>query len=67
MNIKILNYILIGLITSLRPLLGPSPSGCCKFALGCTEFAIETLKNKNAIVAIYFITKRLISCNPFMK
>ncbi len=64
---KILSNLLIGLIIGLRPLLGPSPSGFCRYKIGCTEFAINQLENQTLFKAIYLIIKRLFSCNPFNK
>jgi len=58
----ILNKSLIFLVTGLRPLLGPAE---CKFTVGCTEFAVMQLNEKPLLPALWTITKRVLSCNPF--
>ena len=64
---KFINNILIALIISFRPLLGPRPSGWCKFEVGCTEYAIHTLKTEKLFKSIFLIIKRLLNCQPFSK
>lgn len=59
MHMKLLNYFLIGLLQAFRPLLGPA---CCKFPIGCTQYAIEQLKKKRLHKALWVIAKRILSC-----
>jgi hypothetical protein len=59
-----INYLLIGCISAIRPLLGPAS---CRYSITCTPFAIETLKKEPLIKAIPIIFKRVISCHPFTK
>ena len=56
-------YFLIFLIRGLRPLLGPAH---CKYPISCTDYAENTLKSKYLFPAVWLITKRVLSCNPFM-
>ena len=56
--------ILIFFIVGLRPLLGPAH---CKYAISCSEYALIQLKTKPLLKAIWLITKRICSCNPFTK
>jgi putative component of membrane protein insertase Oxa1/YidC/SpoIIIJ protein YidD len=58
----VINKLLIYLILTLRPLLGPA---CCKFTVSCTQYAILQLKEKPTLPALWAIIKRLLSCNPF--
>jgi len=60
---KTIGYILIFLIRGLRPLLGPAH---CKYPISCTDYAEDTLKKESLLKAIWLITKRVLSCNPFM-
>jgi len=60
---KALGLLLIFLIRGLRPFLGPSH---CKYPISCTNYAAEQLKTKPLLAAIWLITKRVLSCNPFM-
>jgi putative component of membrane protein insertase Oxa1/YidC/SpoIIIJ protein YidD len=57
-------FLLIAMLTVLRPLLGPS---ACKFTIGCTQYAVMQLQEKNIFVALWLIAKRLLACNPFNK
>jgi len=59
---KTIGFILIFMIQGLRPLLGPAH---CKYPISCTKYAVIQLKTKPLFTALWLITKRLISCNPF--
>lgn len=59
---RILNKIIIFLISGLRPLFGIAH---CKYAVSCTKFAVWQLQEKNLPTALWAIGKRVISCNPF--
>ena len=50
------------LITTIRPLLGPS--GICPFSLGCTQYADLQLKTEPLHIALFNICHRLLLCNP---
>jgi putative membrane protein insertion efficiency factor len=54
----------IFLIVGLRPLFGP---GQCRFSVTCTQFATHCLQEKSFFSALWAITKRFISCNPFTR
>ncbi|MFC1842182.1 membrane protein insertion efficiency factor YidD [Candidatus Dependentiae bacterium] len=60
---KMCRYFLLFLIRGLRPLLGPAH---CKHPISCTDYAQEQLTNRYLFPAIWLITKRVLSCNPFM-
>ncbi len=47
------------LILGLRPLLGPAS---CKYEVGCTQYTLNQLKEKNLIPAIIASAKRILSC-----
>lgn len=61
---KILNQMLIFLIQSIRPILGPAT---CRFTLSCGNFACQELQDKNIISALWSILKRIFLCNPFYR
>lgn len=60
---KTVAMLLIFLIRGLRPLLGPSH---CKYAISCTNYAAQKLSKEPLFKAVWQITKRVLSCNPFM-
>lgn len=62
---RILGRIFIFLIFGLRPLFGPQ--GTCRFPITCTQYAEEQFKEKSFLIAILYIIKRVIYCNPFFK
>lgn len=53
-------------IIIIRPFLGPSN---CYYPIGCTQFALLQLKDKNKPIhiALWIITCRVLSCNPFTR
>lgn len=57
-----LRVLLVALITTLRPLLGPR--GACRYKLTCTKYARLMLQDFPLYKAIPLIIKRVISCNP---
>jgi len=60
----IISQIVIFVISGLRPILGPAE---CRFPIGCTEYAIEKLKNEPFLKAFKAIFKRVLRCNPWSK
>jgi len=60
---KACRYFLLFLIRGLRPFLGPAH---CKHPISCTDYAEEKLRNRSLFPAVWLITKRVLSCNPFM-
>jgi putative component of membrane protein insertase Oxa1/YidC/SpoIIIJ protein YidD len=60
---KAARYSIIFLIKGIRPFLGPSN---CKYPTTCTAYAEEILKERSFLPAIFIVTKRVLSCNPFM-
>ncbi len=59
---SLLGSFFIFLISGLRPLLGTA--NCAYDDIGCTEFAIAQLQEKNIFAALFFITRRVLLCNP---
>ena len=55
-------YLIIFLIDSIRPLIGPS--NVCIYPVSCRNYAKKVLTEKNILVALTLIFLRLISCNP---
>ena len=49
---------------SLRHLF---PYGFCRHEPTCSQYAIDVLKNRNYIIALGLIVKRIASCNPWTK
>lgn len=60
-----INILFIFLIKIIRPFLGPT--GCCKFELSCTDYAISQLNNFPFYKAFINIFKRIILCQPIIK
>lgn len=58
----LINKILLLIINTVRPLLGPAAS--CRFAISCTDFARIQLKEHTFFYAVWSISIRILSCNP---
>jgi putative component of membrane protein insertase Oxa1/YidC/SpoIIIJ protein YidD len=58
-----IKHAIIFFMTGLRPLLGPA---ACRFPLSCTHFAVEQLKKKSLVAALWAIIKRIAACQPFL-
>jgi len=54
--------ILILLINTIRPLLGPS--SCCIYPVTCTQYAKKNLQEKPLYISIPLIIWRILKCNP---
>ncbi len=63
MKTPLVNKIIIFLIHGIRPLFGIAH---CKYAVSCTKFATWQLQEKKLFIALWEISKRVISCNPWL-
>ena len=59
---KIIKNILIFLMDSIRPLLGPR--GTCIYPITCRQYTRNTLKQRSLFIALPLIVLRVLSCNP---
>lgn len=60
---KIIAIILILSIQLIRPILGPM--NICPYTVGCTQYALQQLKEVPLLTALKNIFQRLIQCHPF--
>ncbi|MBP6870173.1 membrane protein insertion efficiency factor YidD [Candidatus Babeliales bacterium] len=60
---KTIAFILILLISLIRPMLGPS--NICPYTIGCTPYALDQLAHQPLHTALYNIISRLMQCHPF--
>lgn len=63
-SLRFMNQLFIVLLVGLRPLLGFAQ---CYYPQTCGNYAVEQLEQKPLLKALWAITKRLLSCNPFVK
>ena len=47
----------------MRPLLPPA----CRFVPSCSEYCIEAIRKKGALVGVLKGAYRILRCNPFSK
>lgn len=59
---RLIASMLCYLLQKIRPLFGPE--NVCPFAIGCTNFALFNLENQPVPLALCFIFKRVLMCNP---
>lgn len=58
------SYIAVLLIKLYQLLLSPYLGRSCRFAPTCSQYAINSFKNFNFIMAFYLTIKRLLKCHP---
>lgn len=58
-KLNTINHFTISILLAIRPLLG---NANCRYAIGCTQFAIINLETKRFDIAIKDIISRLIRC-----
>ena len=64
---KIIAYILIGLIKLYKMLISPYLAPSCRYLPTCSEYTIECLETHGLIKGFFKATKRILSCHPFSK
>ena len=62
--IKIINFILVGIIKTYKFLISPILGQNCRFLPTCSEYFIECLKEYGLIKGFFKGTKRVLSCHP---
>ena len=62
-----MKYILIYIIKFYRLYLTPYKLPTCKYYPGCSEYAIEAIKNKGAAKGTFMALWRLLRCNPLSR
>ena len=62
---KIITYLLIGIIKFYKLLISPLFPASCKFEPTCSSYCIDSLKTHGLIKGIYKSILRIIKCNPW--
>ena len=62
---KIVTYVLIGIIKSYKLFISPLFPNSCKFEPTCSSYCIESLKTYGIIKGIYKSFLRIMKCNPW--
>lgn len=58
-------FIFIIIITCYKIFISPLISKSCIFYPTCSEYAINTLRNRSFFIALFLIVKRLSKCHAF--
>ena len=61
---KIISYIIIGIIKIYRFFISPFLTPSCRYLPTCSEYAIDCLKTYGLIKGLKKATKRVLSCHP---
>ncbi len=61
---KIINYLIIGLIKFYKFFLSPIFGQNCRFLPSCSEYFIESLETYGPIKGSYLGFKRITKCHP---
>ena len=59
--------VLIGLVRVYQSTLSPFIGGQCKFLPTCSEYTIEALRSRGAVVGLGLGIWRILRCNPFSR
>ena len=62
---KLITYLLIGLINLYKLFLSPIFSNSCKFYPTCSSYCIDSLKTYGLIKGLTKSIKRIAKCNPW--
>ena len=62
---KIINRMLICLVTCYQVCVSPLIQGRCRFYPTCSSYAKEALARYNVLTALWLIIRRLSKCHPF--
>jgi uncharacterized protein len=61
---KIISYILIGIIKFYQIFISPYLAPSCRYLPTCSEYTIDCLKFYGPIKGLAKATKRVLSCHP---
>jgi putative membrane protein insertion efficiency factor len=50
-----------------RRLVSPLMPRTCRFEPSCSEYAMQALQQRGALVGLWLIVRRLLRCQPFCK
>lgn len=59
--------VLIGLVRVYQSTLSPFIGGQCKFLPTCSEYTVEALRRRGAVVGLGLGIWRILRCNPFSR
>ena len=62
---KIVTYLLIGIIKLYKLFISPLFPGSCKFSPTCSSYFIDSLKAHGLIKGTYKSILRILRCNPW--
>lgn len=61
----ILRYFFIFLVKIYQYVISPVLPNSCRYTPTCSQYAIEAFKTHNILKALWFTTRRVVSCNPW--
>ena len=64
---KIITYILIGIIKIYKMFISPYLTPSCRYLPTCSTYAIDCLKTYGLAKGLFKATKRILSCHPYSK
>lgn len=65
--IKLVNYLLIGLVQFYRYALSPLKPSTCRFYPTCSMYMLQALRRYGPLKGSYLGIKRILKCHPFHK
>ena len=61
---RMVNRLLIGLVTAYRLLLSPWLGSACRFTPTCSQYALDALHRHGPAAGSYLAARRLLRCHP---
>ena len=62
-----MKYIFIALVKFYRRFISPLKTPCCRFTPTCSQYALETFRERGAILGLGLTVWRICRCNPACK
>ena len=59
--------VLVGVFRWYQKHISPWHKACCRFYPTCSQYAIEAVQTRGAIVGLYLALHRVLKCHPFHK
>ncbi|MBQ3226346.1 MAG: membrane protein insertion efficiency factor YidD [Clostridia bacterium] len=59
--------LLLSVIRAYQKYISPLKKPCCRFYPTCSQYALEAISKKGALIGSFLAIKRILKCHPFSK
>ena len=60
-----MRYLLIALVRAWRAVISPLYGDVCKYYPSCSDYALDALRYRGAVVGSWLTMRRLLRCHPW--